>query len=310
MGLTLVTGASGFVGTYLIHEMRIRDLPVRGVSRQKKPGLVTILSYGAEVDWTAPLAEVDVVVHLAARVHVMREMARDPLAEFRAANVDATLNLARQAARVGIRRFIFVSTIKVNGERTALGKPFNADDPPDPQDPYAISKAEAEAALMSLGHETGMEIVIIRPPLVYGPGVGGNFGSLIKWASKGLPSIFSGIENKRSLIFVGNLCHLIITMLAHPKAANQTFLACDGPAISTQGLLSLLSAAFGKKPRSIKISSSVLRFASVMTFQQRKVRRLLENLEVDDHATRQRLSWCPAYTIEAALSATASAPVN
>ena len=310
MGLTLVTGASGFVGTHLIQEMRQRGLPVRGVSRQKKPGLVTIPSYGPELDWTAYLADVDAVVHLAARVHVMREMAKDPLAEFRAANVEATLNLARQAARAGVRRFIFVSTIKVNGESTEPGKPFTADDPPNPQDPYAISKAEAEAALMRLGRETGMEIVIIRPPLVYGPGVGGNFGNLIKWASKGLPSIFSGIDNKRSLIFVGNLCDLIITVLAHPTAAHQTFLACDGPAVSTQELLSLLTAAVGKKCRSIKISSSVLRFASVMTFQRSKIRRLLENLEIDDHATRQRLSWDPAYTTEAAISATASAPVN
>lgn len=310
MGLTLVTGASGFVGTHLFQEMRKRGLPVRGVSRQKRPGLATIPSYGPEVDWTAYLAGVDVIVHLAARVHVMRETAKDPLAEFRAANVDATLNLARQAARASVRRFIFVSTIKVNGERTEPGKPFTADDPPNPQDPYAISKAEAEAALKALGAESGMEVVIIRPPFVYGPGVGGNFRSLINWASRGVPSIFSGIDNKRSLLFVGNLCDLIITALAHPKAADQTFLVCDGPAVSTQELLSLLTAAVGKRCRSIKISSSALHFASVMTFQQSKVRRLLENLEIDDHATRQRLSWDPAYTTEAAISATTSATVN
>lgn len=310
MGLTLITGASGFVGTHLFQEMRKRGLPVRGVSRQKRPGLVTIPSYGPEVDWTAYLAGVDVIVHLAARVHVMRETAKDPLAEFRAANVGATLNLARQAARAGVRRFIFVSTIKVNGESTEAGKPFTADDPPNPQDSYAISKAEAEAALKALGAESGMEVVIIRPPLVYGPGVGGNFRSLINWASRGVPSIFSGIDNKRSLIFVGNLCDLIITVLAHPKAADQTFLVCDGPAVSTHELLMGITAAYGNKCRSIKISGPVLQVASVITLQQSKVRRLLENLEIDDHATRQHLSWNPAYTTEAAISATASAPVN
>ena len=294
MGVTLVTGASGFVGTYLLKEMRERGLAVRGVSRSKTVGMVPIPSYGPELDWTPYLEGVDTVVHLAARVHVMRETATDPLAEFRRANVDATLHLARQSAAAGVRRFVFVSTIKVNGERTEPGKPFTADDQPNPQDPYAVSKAEAEAALTTLGHETGMEIVIIRPPLVYGPGVGGNFKSLMKWASFGLPSIFEDVKNRRSLVFVGN-----------PNAAGRVLLACDGPALSTHELLVSLTAAFGKKARSVRVRADVLRVASALIGGKEALRRLLDNLEVDASDTRKQLSWSPRYDGPRSLSATA-----
>ena len=306
MGVTLVTGASGFVGTYLLKEMRERGLAVRGVSRSKAAATLTIPSYGPELDWTPYLEDVDTVVHLAARVHVMRETATNPLAEFRRANVDATLHLARQSAAAGVRRFVFVSTIKVNGERTEPGKPFTADDQPNPQDPYAVSKAEAEAALTTLGHETGMEIVIIRPPLVYGPGVGGNFKSLMKWASFGLPSICEDVKNRRSLVFVGNLCDLIITTLSHPNAAGRVLLACDGPALSTHELLVSLAAAFGKKARSVRVRADVLRVASALIGRKEAFRRLLDNLEVDDRTTRQCLSWRPPYTEGPALAVTGS----
>ncbi|WP_395517399.1 NAD-dependent epimerase/dehydratase family protein [Pseudorhizobium flavum] len=308
MGLTLVTGASGFVGTHLVQEMRQRGLPVRGVSRQKRPGLVTIPSYGPEVNWTAYLADVDVVVHLAARVHVMRETARDPLAEFRAANVGATLNLARQAARAGIRRFIYVSTIKVNGENTEPGKPFTADDPPNPQNPYAISKAEAEDALIDLGQKSPMEIVIVRPPLVYGPGVGGNFRNLVKWASYGIPSIFAGIRNRRSLIFVGNLCDLIIKAITHPQL-NGILLVSDGPAVSTHELILGLATALGRRSPSVIIPPTILYLGGVLLRRKHALIRLLHNLEIDDQATRQRLSWHAPYDTREALRITVCAPV-
>lgn len=307
MGLTLVTGASGFVGTHLIQEMRQRGLPVRGISRQKKPGLVTIPSYGPEIDWTAYLAGVDVIVHLAARVHVMRETVRYPLAEFRAANVGATLNLARQAARAGVRRFIFVSTVKVNGESTEPGKPFTADDPPNPQDPYAISKAEAEAALVSLGRETGMEIVLIRPPLVYGPGVGGNFGSLIKWARSGLPDPFGKISNKRSLVYVGNLCDLLIKVVAHPEAANRTFLASDAETLSTNELLAKLVAASGRTRRSVRWSPGLLMRLAAFTGQKQVADRLLTSLQVDCRTTCETLDWTPPFTSDEGLRRTVTA---
>ncbi|MFN7092069.1 MAG: NAD-dependent epimerase/dehydratase family protein [Allorhizobium sp.] len=308
MGLTLITGASGFVGGHLVHEMRKRGLPVRGVSRQKTPGLLPIPSYGSEVDWTVYLADVNAVVHLAARVHVMRETATEPLAEFRAANVDATLNLARQAARAGVRRFIFVSTIKVNGESTEPGKPFTANDPANPQDPYAISKAEAESALVLLGRETGMEIVIIRPPLIYGPGVKGNFRSLIKWASIGLPSIFSGIDNRRSLVFVDNLCDLIVTTLTLSHATNGIFLVSDDRALSTDEILRVLAAASGRKARGVNVPYFVLRTLAISTFRKDSLDRLTSNLEVDATVTRERLSWNCPHDVLTGLSATARSP--
>ena len=294
VGLTLITGASGFVGSHLMREMRQRGLPARGVSRQDRPGLVAIPSYSATTNWHAYLSEVDVIVHLAARVHVMRETAADPLSAFREANVEATLSLARQAAKAGVKRFVFVSTIKVNGEQTEATKPFTSEDPINPQDPYAISKAEAETILLALGQDTGMEIVILRPALIYGPGVGGNFRRLMNWAASGYPSIFAGVKNIRSLLYVGNLCDLIITTLTHPDAANRVFLACDDQAFSTHQLLLNLAAASGQDIRSIRIPPPVLRTLGRLAFQEDAMGRLLNNLEIDATATGKHLSWrCP-----------------
>lgn len=294
MGMTLVTGASGFVGSHLMEEMTRRGLPVRGVTRETAPGLTTIPSYGPTMDWSNCLEGVDTVVHLAARVHVMRETASDPLSLFREANVTATINLARQAAAAGIRRFVFVSSIKVNGERTEPGKPFTADDPPDPQDPYGISKAEAEAALIALGRETGMEITIIRPPLVYGPGVRGNFRSLMKWAARGMPSVFAAVKNKRSFVHVESLCDLLILVLNHPGASNQVFLVSDGEDLSTHELLERLALAAGRRPRSIPISVALVRGMGVLFGRQPVVARLTENLQVDITKTHQLLEWKPS----------------
>ncbi|MFN7024430.1 MAG: NAD-dependent epimerase/dehydratase family protein, partial [Pseudorhizobium sp.] len=240
----------------------------------------------------------------AARVHVMHETADDPLSQFRESNVDATANLARQAAAAGVKRFVFLSSIKVNGERTAPGKTFTADDPPNPQDPYAVSKAEAEAALKEIGRETGLETVVIRPPLVYGPGVGGNFHSLMKWAASGAPSIFSKVRNRRSLVYVENLCDLLITTLTHPNAANRTFLISDGDALSTHELLSALTSAFGKTPRSIPVSPAALRVMGSLAGRGAVVERLLDSLQVDMGATREILSWQPPFTCSTGLAAT------
>lgn len=301
MGITLITGASGFVGSHLMAEMARRGLPARNISRQTLPGLVTVPSYGPEMDWREYLIGVDTVVHLAARVHVMRETTTDPLAVFREANVTATTNLARQAAKAGVRRFVFVSSIKAIGERTEPGKPFTAIDPLDPKDPYGISKAEAEAALIALGRQTGLEIAIVRPPLVYGAGVGGNFRSLMKWAALGIPSIFSAVRNKRSFIHVGNLCDLLITMLDHPNAANQVFLASDGHDLSTHKLLSQLTLAAGHRPRSIPVPPAFLRGIGVLTRHQEAVARLTENLQVDAAPTCHLLGWRPPFSIAEAM---------
>jgi len=293
MGTTLVTGASGFVGSHLMEEMTRRGLPVRGVTRGTVQGLMTVPSYGPEMNWSNCFEGVDTVVHLAARVHVMRETASDPLSLFREANVTATVNLARQAAAAGIRRFVFVSSIKVNGERTEPGKPFTAADPPNPQDPYGISKAEAEVALMELGRETGMEITIIRPPLVYGPGVRGNFRSLMKWAASGMPSIFATVQNKRSFVHVENLCDLLITVLHHPKAANQVLLVSDGHDLSTHELIEKLAMAAGRQLKSIPVPSAFLRYIGQLLRREAMMARLTENLQVDIEPICTRLEWYP-----------------
>ncbi|MGL3607899.1 NAD-dependent epimerase/dehydratase family protein [Rhizobium sp. G187] len=292
--MTLVTGASGFVGSHLMAELARRGLVVRGVSRTPSPDLVPVPSYGPQMDWRAHLRDIETVVHLAARVHVMRETAKDPLALFRQSNVGAAVNLARQAAAAGVKRFVFVSSIKVNGERTEPGKPFTAADMPNPQDPYGFSKAEAEAALIALGRETGMEITIVRPPLVYGPGVRGNFRTLMTWARSGAPSIFAGVKNKRSFIDVANLCDLLITTTTHPMAANKVLLASDGHDLSTHELLSNLMAASGRPGWSLPIPVSVLQILGTVSGRKAAVRRLTENLQVDIASTCHLLDWHPA----------------
>lgn len=302
MGMTLITGASGFVGSHLVAEMGRRRLAVRGVARKTMPGLVTVPSYGTDMDWRELLTGIDAVVHLAARVHVMRETAADPLAMFRAANVDATMNLARQAAASGARRFVFVSSIKVNGERTEPGKPFTAADPPAPQDPYGVSKAEAEAALMALGRQTGLEVTIVRPPLVYGSGVRGNFRSLMKWAASGMPSIFPAVRNKRSFIHVDNLCDLLITAIDHPNAANRLFLASDGEDLSTHELLLRLARAAGRRPGSIPVPPAVLQGLGALLGRRDMVARLTDNLQVDITETCRTLEWRPPLSLDAALA--------
>lgn len=302
MGITLVTGATGFIGSHLMEEMKRRGRSVRGVTRGAQPGLMTIRSYGREMNWSKCLEGVETVVHLAARVHVMKETAPDPLSLFREANVTGTVNLAQQAVEAGARRFVFVSSIKVNGERTEPGKPFTADDPPNPQDPYGISKTEAEAALIALGRETGLEITVIRPPLVYGPGVRGNFSSLMKWAASGMPSIFKGVKNKRSFVHVTNLCDLLIKVLDHPAAANKIFLVSDGHDLSTHELIEKLTVEAGHRPRSIPMHPVVLLYVGALIGRQSEIARLTENLQVDIDAVCRQLQWTPRALDSNALS--------
>ncbi len=301
MGMTLVTGASGFVGSHLIADLARRGLPARGITRGVIPGLVTVSSYGPNVDWREHLAGINAIVHLAARVHVMRETTADPLAMFREANVAATINLARQAAESGVRRFVFVSSIKVNGEWTEPGRPFTADDPPDPQDPYGISKAEAESELMNLGKQTGLEITIVRPPLVYGPNVRGNFRSLLKWAASGVPSILPAVRNRRSFIYVGNLSDLLITTLDHPNAANRVFLVSDGRDFSTHEFLTKLTIASGNRPRSIYVPPAVLYGIGTLTGRREVIARLTNNLQIEVTPTSHLLGWHPPVPVDEAI---------
>jgi nucleoside-diphosphate-sugar epimerase len=258
---------------------------------------VVVGDINSHTDWSKAL-EAHGVVHLAARVHVMDDSAQDPLAEFRAVNVEGTLNLARQAAHAGVKRFVFVSSVKVNGEATLPGCPFNVQDPPAPADPYAISKQEAEKGLRELAAETGLEVVIIRPPLVYGPGVKANFLRLIKTVQKGLPLPLGRVRNKRSLVGIDNLLDLIITCIDHPAAAGQTFLVSDGEDLSTPDLIRKLASAMGRPARLLPVPSTLLRLGGRMIRKSAEVERLVGSLQVDINHTCETLGWRPPVSVD------------
>lgn len=299
----LVTGATGFVGQALLPKLVAGEYAVRAVSRRQMPTGVR-----AGIDWVvadlpsaASLDGCDAVVHLAARVHVMRERAADPLAEFRRVNVDATERLARRAAAAGVRRFVFLSSVKVNGEETAPGQPFRADDAPTPEDAYGVSKYEAEEALHRVAAETGLEVVIIRPPLVYGPGVKGNFRTMLDWLRRGLPLPLASLGNRRSLVGVDNLCDLILTCLSHPRAANETFLVSDGRDLSTAELLRLAGEAMGRPALLWPCPPSLLKGAAAMVGKPGIARRLCGNLQVGIGKTQDVLGWHPPFSVEEGL---------
>lgn len=308
----LVTGASGFVGGALCRQLvtlgsfAIRaawrgtaGVPVAGVQA------VTVADLAATTDWAPALAGVEVVVHAAARVHVMKETAADSLAEFRRVNVEGTLNLARQAAAAGVRRFIFISSVKVNGESSQPGQPLRADDPPAPQDAYGVSKHEAEQGLRQLAAATGMDVVVIRPVLVYGPGVKANFHSMMCWLQRGVPLPFGAVGNRRSLVSLANLVDLIITCIDHPGAANQAFLASDGEDVSLTQLLRALGLALGRPARLLPVPAGVLRGAALLLGRRDLAQRLLGSLQVDIAKNRQLLGWYPPCTLEQGLNMTA-----
>lgn len=249
-------------------------------------------------DYSDCLAGVSVVIHAAARVHVMDDTAADPLAAYREVNVAGTLNLARQAAASGVKRFIFISTIKVNGEATLPEQPFTAHDLSQATDPYGISKAEAEAALKKLCSDTGMEFVVIRPPLVYGPGVKANFAAMLRLAKKNLPLPLGAIRNQRSMVALGNLVDLIKVCIDHPKAANQTFLVSDDHDLSTSELLQLMVRAYRKTPRLIPVPMSWFSIIGKLTGKQAVIARLCGNLQVDINDTKTTLNWRPPVSVE------------
>ncbi len=308
----LVTGGSGFLGRALID--RLVQMPGCSVIAPLRTPSATLpmgvrsLQLGnldGTNDWKAALTGVDVVVHAAARVHVMNEVASDPLAAFREVNVEATLNLARQAAVCGVKRFIFISSIKVNGEGTEPGTVYRADDAPSPIDPYGISKYEAEKGLMVLAATTGMEVVIIRPVLVYGPGVKANFLSMMRWLYRGVPLPFGAVDNRRSLVAVDNLVDLIVTCSDHPAAANQVFLASDGEDVSTTQLLRKLAAALGKSARLLPVPARLMSGVAALLGRQALADRILGSLQVDISKNRQLLGWMPPVTLDQALALTA-----
>ena len=305
----LVTGASGFVGSFLIPELLRQSYLVKLLLRKSSPKIhfkcKKLRIDNLNVTKLEKVFEnIDVVIHLAARVHVIKDNEKDPLAEYRKINVDLTRKLASQAASSGVKRFIFLSSIKVNGEFTEASSKFLPDDKPNPQDAYGISKMEAESALLKLGKETGMEVVIIRSPLIYGPGVKANFLSMMKWLHKNLPLPFDNIKNKRSLVFVCNLVNLILLAIIHPKAGGQIFLVSDEHDVSTTTLLKLISSFLGKKVKLFSLPVGVLKGLFFLTGKKELSQRLLLSLSLDITKTKQLLDWSPPYSFEDAIKIT------
>lgn len=291
MKKVFITGSTGFVGKNLIKLLDKNNIAYVAGSRANYGDFVT------QSNWKIILTECDIVVHLAARVHVMEEKDLNPLTAFRKMNVEATINLALAAKEVGAKRFIYISSIKVNGEETH-NLPFSASDLGEPLDPYGVSKMEAEIELMKL-HEPGVfEIVIIRPPLVYGPGVKANFEKLFWLVKKDLPIPFGRVENKRSLVSVFNLCDLIIRCMDHPNAAGETFLVSDDKDYSLKDLIILMAKTEGKFPHLLPIPVSMMKMAATMLGKKSYANRLFGNLHVDITKTKLLLNWKPPYTFE------------
>tara|TARA_R110002074_G_scaffold145034_1_gene293359 strand:- start:217906 stop:218871 length:966 start_codon:yes stop_codon:yes gene_type:complete len=307
----LMTGATGFVGGALGSHLVSAGNKIRALVRQKSDALpVTIEQVVADLTNVKLLSleffsGVDVVIHCAARVHILQDNSADPLSEFRQLNRDATLTLARKAAESGVKRFVFLSSIGVNGNNNL--KPFSETDTPNPQESYAISKWEAELGLFALAEETGIEMVIIRPPLVYGPNAPGNFGSLIKWINKGIPLPFGSIHNQRSLVALDNLIDFIIHCIGHPKAANEVFLISDDEDVSTTKLLRKVANAFGKKPMLLPIPVWLMTSVAKLVGKGDVANRLFGSLQVDSSKARELLGWKPVITMDEQLKKTADA---
>lgn len=307
----LVTGSTGFLGRALIAHLR-SHYPAHVIAANRRVtsnhpadvSSVTVADIDSNTDWSGALSGCDTVIHTAARVHVMNETAADPLALFREVNTAGTLNLARQAAAAGVRRFIFISSIKVNGESTVPGQCFRPDDAPHPLDPYGVSKHEAEQGLLALSGQSAMEVVIIRPVLVYGPGVKANFLQLMRVLSRGIPLPLGAIDNRRSLVSLGNLVDLIRVCIDHPAAANQVFLVSDGDDLSTSGLARKLTTHLRAANRLIPVPPSVLSFGASLLGRKAAAQRHLGSLCVDISKNRERLQWTPPVSVDEGLRET------
>lgn len=299
----LVTGASGFIGSAVCSSALDRGISIRATSRvprSSSPNIQYVLtpSNDGHSDWDPILDNVNCILHLSGRAHVMRETHSDPIALFRAINVESTLALAARAYKCGVKRFVYVSTIKVNGE-TTNGKPFRFDDLPQPSDCYSLSKLEAETALLALGLKTGLEVVIIRPPLVYGPGAKGNLQILIECLQRGIPlPLASAAYNRRTLVYIQNLVDLLYLAMFHPAATNKIFLVGDSSSISTVELVRLMGASMGCDARLFHVHRRLFRAGAWMLKKEFLYERLFCSLELDTAHTADLLGWTPRYSVQ------------
>jgi len=307
--MKLVTGANGFVGSAVVAALKRKQLAVRGAVRSSSiEGDVTIGDIGPDTNWLPALEGIDTVIHAAARVHVMADTESDPLVAFRRVNVEGTRRLAEQAAQAGVARLIFISSIKVNGEVTGASKdecPFSSLSPASPVDAYGQSKWEAEQVLHEVAARTGLEVVIIRPVLVYGPGVKANFQTMMRWLVKGVPLPFGAIHNKRSLVALDNLVDLIVTCIDHPAAANQTFLVSDDKDLSTTELLRRMADSLDKRVCLLPVPAVLLKAGAALLGRRDVALRLLGSLQVDISQTKASLGWTPPLSVDDALKKTA-----
>ena len=307
----LVTGSTGFVGRALCERLLTEKMQIRAAVRIAEPQVslsptidtIPIESIGPETDWSKALADIDTVVHLAARVHVMHDTVADPHAAFGEVNVSGTERLIRMAVAAGVKRLIYISSIKVNGEESPT--PYTELDTPSPQDAYAVSKWEAEQVLRQSAADTGLEVVIIRPPLVYGPGVRANFLQLISMVNRGIPLPLAGINNLRSLIYVGNLVDAIVACVSRTEAAGQTYLVSDGVDVSTPELIRRVAMALGKTARLLPCPINMMRLAAKLIGKSGEVERLLGSLTIDTSKIRRELGWQAPYTMDQGLRVTA-----
>jgi nucleoside-diphosphate-sugar epimerase len=304
MSNILVTGANGFVGRALCRTLRQQGHLVRAAVR-RDPDLdqIAVGNLERSTDWGAALAGCDCVIHLAARVHVMSDSDSDPLRAYREINVDASVNLARQAVAAGVKRMVFVSSVKVNGEAT-WATPFQAADTPRPADPYGVSKLEAETALLQIGRDSGLEVVVVRPPLVYGPGVKANFLNLLKLVDKGIPLPFGSVRNRRSMVALENLVDLLSLCSSHPQAPGQVFLVSDGADPTLAELVGMLAGALGKRDPAFPFPVGLMAAGARLVGKSSVADRLFGSLQVDISQTKARLQWSPLVTPQMAIDST------
>ena len=301
----LVTGTSGFVGRHLVGHLKSLEHDVIPVVRRKlsqsECDAVEVGEINGETDYEKVLEGVESVVHLAARVHVMNDKSEHALEEYRTVNLSGTVNLAVQSAKAGVKRFVFVSSIKVNGEATPCGYAFKETDEINPLDHYGVSKSEAEKELIKIQNETGMEIVIIRPPLVYGPGVKANFKKIVDLVRTKPIIPLGAINNKRSIVSVYNLVDFIAICLVHDNASGQVFLVSDGLDISTSELVEAIASAHGKKRLILPFPLSLAKIASKITGNDQTIKRLYGSLCIDISKARVLLQWNPPYSFKEGL---------